>query len=367
MVIALVIGIIQIILFLGHFVVYKTVVQFLHITSPQALLWTRVVFIVLSVSFVLASLVAFRWYGPWVRALYIPAAVWLGTLYWLFLASLLAWTTHWLARASSANLNTGAVGIGLLALAVIISTYGVWNSYQTRVRHITVRIDNLPQSWQGRRAVLVADTHLGNFRNTRFSVKVAALIKQQQPDIVFIPGDFYDGTPEDYTRLAQAFGSISAPLGVFLAPGNHEEFGDANPLFKALRNAGITVLDNKLELVDGVQIIGVAYAATTTDQNQHAVLENLSPNQELPSILIKHAPTLIASAQEAGIDFQVSGHTHLGQVYPIKYITKALYGQFYYGLTKLDTTQVLTTSGVGTWGPPQRVGADPEIVVITFE
>ncbi len=367
MLIALFISIIQIILFLGHFIVYKTVVRFLHITNPGPLLWTRIIFIVLSLSFIAASSIAFRFYGPVVRAFYIPAAIWLGTLYWLVIASVVAWILHSAIKSSSLNINTSYIAISLLVIALLVSAYGVWNSYQTKVREVTITIEGLPEQWKGKKAVLVADTHLGNIRNVKFSLKAADLISKQKPDIVFIPGDFYDGTPENFRKLAEAFGKITSTYGVFMAPGNHEEFGDSSPFLEGLREAGVTVLDNEKKTVEGLQIVGVNFSNTVTAEGQHTVLEQLDLDPNIPSILIKHAPTLIDSAERAGVDLQVSAHTHLGQVWPLRYITKAIYGKFHYGLQKLNSTQVYTTSGIGTWGPPQRVGTNSEIIVITLQ
>lgn len=365
--IAVFILVIQTILFLGHLFVYKTFVRFFGISSPTHLWWARVVFALLSISFVLASLVAYRFYGPIARGFYYSAAVWLGTLYWLFWASILAWAALLVSKVVIPGKNVAFVGVVLLVAALAVSVYGVWNSYQTKVRHYTVKIENLPEQWKGRKAVLVADTHLGHVRNAGFAKKVSALIQAQSPDIVFIPGDFYDGPPTDYKKAALPFGRITAPLGVFFAPGNHEEYGDSSNMFQGLQEAGVHVLRNQMQIVDGLQVIGVDYHSTTTGEGEQQVLDTLHINPTVPSILIKHVPSHIDVAERAGVSFQVSGHTHLGQVYPLVYVTKRIFGQFYYGLKKFNATQVLTTSGAGTWGPPQRVGTSSEIAVITFE
>ena len=359
--------IIQFILFLGHYLVYKTVVRFFGVTDAGHLWWIKVVFVVLSISFLLASIVTYKFYGPIGRIFYTASAVWLGTLYWLFFASVLSWVVFGLAKLVTPGIDVSSVAMGLVILALLTSAYGVWNSYQTKIRQVTVKLNNLPEQWKGRKAVLVADTHLGNVRNVGFSEKVAKLVEAQKPDIVLIPGDFYDGPPTDFAATAMPFGKIKSTFGTYFAPGNHEEFGNSNPLLSALSNAGVHVLNDQMEVVDGLQIIGVGYGSTARAETQHQILENLNIDINVASILIKHAPTHIDVAEREGITFQVSGHTHLGQVYPMKYITQAVYGQFYYGLKKLNTTQVLTTSGVGTWGPPQRVGTSSEIVVITFE
>lgn len=354
---------VQLTLFFGHFIVYKTFVKFFQITHPQNLLYTRLIFVLLSISFLVASSLAYKFYGSFGRSTYTAAAVWLGTLYWLVWASLFAWIFYFLLPYPTSL----KVGQGLFILALLVSTYGVWNSYQTKVRHITITLPNLPAEWQNKKAVLVSDTHLGNVRNLEFSEKIAKLVEAQNPDLVLIPGDFYDGPPADYEELAVPFGKIKSTYGVYFAAGNHEEFGDAGPLLNAISKSGVKVLNNQMENVSGLQIVGVGYGATVNKDSQKSILKSLNLDPKLPSILLKHAPTHIDTAEAAGISLQVSGHTHLGQVYPFRYLTKKIYGKFHYGTSSLNNTQVITTSGAGTWGPPQRVGTNSEIVVITFK
>lgn len=360
-------SVLQILLFLTHFFVYKTFVRFFAINQPSSLWWARAVFFILSICFLLVSTIAYRYYGPIIRGLYAAAAIWMGTFYWLIFASLLSWLTYGIGRILLPGKNLSIVGVVLFALALLTSAYGLWHSSQIKVVEVSVKLDNLPTQWRGKRAVLVADTHLGNFRNLKFAHKVSNLISAQNPDIVFIPGDFFDGPPADYAKLAAPFGKINSRFGVFFAAGNHEEFRDTNPLLSALRAAGVKVLDNQMENVDGLQVIGVGYGATVDPKSQIAILSGLKISPNTPSVLIKHSPAHIEAAEQAGISLQVSGHTHRGQVYPLEKITKKIYGKFYYGLNRLNTTQVFTTSGVGTWGPPQRVGTNSEIVIITFE
>lgn len=367
MIIAIFILVAQSLLFLVHFFIYRTVVHFFGITQAGQLALTKVVFVVLSLSFFIASILAFRFYGLWVRAIYIPAVVWLGTLFWLFWASVFGRLIETIGKAVLPGKDFSRVGIGLILVALVVSAYGVWNSYQTRVKQVMVSMPNLPKAWQGRRAVLVADTHLGNVRNAGFSKKIAGLISAQKPDIVLVAGDFYDGTPENYRLLSEAFGQISSRFGVYFAPGNHEEFRDNTEMLSEMAKSNIKILNNKMEVVDGLQVVGVSYMATNRAEGEKKILEGLGINPKVASVLINHVPRHIPVAEEAGISLQVSGHTHNGQMFPINLITRLVYGKFYYGLNTSGALQVLTTGGAGTWGPPQRVGTNSEIVVITFE
>jgi predicted MPP superfamily phosphohydrolase len=163
------------------------------------------------------------------------------------------------------------------------------------------------------------------------------------------------------------FKNMKAPQGVFFITGNHEEFGDSTAFINAVKSVGIrTLVDEKTE-VDGVEIIGVDYH-NASDKKQFAhILSKLAIDKAKPSILLKHEPKDIDVARDAGISLQISGHTHRGQLWPFEYMAKLVYKGFSYGLKSLGTTQVYVSSGVGTWGPPMRVGTDGEIVVFTLK
>lgn len=360
-------GIIQTILWLGHLLIYKTYIKFIGFGVDTHLGLIRLLFFLLSIFFLSASLVSNSFYGPLARFFYSTAAVWLGTLYWLFLASVLIWILYSFSRLFSFQLPLSFLSFGLFFLALIISAYGVWNSFQIKVKEVPVTLKNLPQQWKGKKAVLVADTHFGSVRNASFGRKVAAVIAKQKPDIVFHAGDFFDGPIIDYVAAAKSLENIPSTYGTYFATGNHEEFRDKTPLVNAIKTANIRVLDNEIITLDGLQIIGLDYKDTINSEDQRRILEGLKLDRSLPSIVIKHVPSNIEVAQEAGISLQVSGHSHRGQVQPMEYITKKLFKGFHYGLNSLGDTQVFTTSGVGTWGPPQRVGTNSEIIVLIFQ
>ena len=361
--IAIFISVVQVILFSAHYFVYKIFTLIFGITGGGSLLFARVGFFLLSISFMSASMFNYWFYGAFGRAIYKIAAVLLGTFYWTIFAAFGASLLYIILGLSFA----GTVGQILMFGAIPVSIYGLINSHITRVTLVNIKIPNLPQTWMGKKAVLVGDTHFGSYWNLGFAEKMVKIINEQNPDIVFFPGDFYDGPPADYEALAKPFTNIKAKHGIYLCAGNHEEFGDPSPFFVALRKAGIKVLDNELATVDGVQIIGIGFHMGQKPERQTELFKKIGVNINMPSILLKHEPSHIETAEQFNISLQVSGHTHKGQMWPLNNITKKIYGKFHTGLNKLNTTQVYTTVGAGAWGPPQRVGNHPEIVVMTFE
>ena len=127
------------------------------------------------------------------------------------------------------------------------------------------------------------------------------------------------------------------------------------------------MLSNEKVEVDGLQIIGVPYRNATQGGHFASVLHGIRLDRDRASILLTHAPDHPEVAEAAGVSLQLSGHTHLGQFIPWSWMARRIYRQFVYGLSRIGKMQVFTSSGAGTWGPPLRLGSNPEIVVLEFE
>ena len=361
------IAIIQTILFLGHWFLYRTAVDFWRLAGTPFEGKLRLALGLLSVSFVAASLLAFRFYNMIVRLFYTAAAVWLGFLNYFFLAACSSWIAYGFFRVAGLGVNRGMLATFLFSIALVVSIYGVVNAWSTRVRRISIRLPNLPESWRGRMAALVSDTHLGHVRNLRFIRRIVAKITRLKPDLVFIAGDLYDGTAADARGLAQALRQLSAPQGAYFVTGNHEEFRDHAQYVAAMAEAGVRVLNNEKINLDGLQIIGVHHRDSVNPAHFRSILQHAAIDRTRPSILLVHTPDRTKITEEEGISLQLCGHTHRGQLFPFSWITARIYGPLVYGLTKIGNLQNFTSSGAGTWGPPLRVGTTPEIVLLQFE
>jgi predicted MPP superfamily phosphohydrolase len=359
--------VIQLILFAGHASLYETIVYFGPVKSDPALLYLRIALAVLSVTFVTASLLAFRYSNVLVRIYYTLAAAWLGIFSFLFFASCVLWLVYGAASLVGFHPNKQNWAIAFLAAALLMSAYGIINAAATRVKRITVKLDNLPDVWHGRTATLVSDVHLGHVRNLGSIRRLVAEVGRLKSDIVFITGDLYDGTAADFDGLAAPWSAVSVPLGQYFVLGNHEGFTDSTRYLKAVSSAGIRVLNKDKVEIDGLQLIGVHYHDATQAEHFRSVLQAIGIDRNRPSILLTHAPDHVPVSAGEGVSLQLSGHTHGGQFFPFNLFVKGIYGPFSYGLKRLGTLQVYTTYGAGTWGPPMRVGTDPEIVLIRFE
>lgn len=359
-------SVVQFILFLTHFFIYETWTFAAPGNEATALL-LKVTVGILSVSFLGTSLLAFRYTNPILRALYRIAAVWLGIVSFLFFAAGASWVVFGVTQLAGVGVNFHGIVKVLYAVAVLSGVAGVLNAGWTRIRRITVRLENLPETWRGRTAALVSDLHLGHVRNGSFLRRIVAKVMRENPDAVFLAGDLYDGTAIDAAKAAEPLRDLRAPHGTYFVAGNHEQFGDDSRYLQAVSNAGVRVLHNEKVDADQLQIVGVPYNYASRDEHFQKVLRQIGVDRNRASILLTHAPDRPHIAEREGISLQVSGHTHVGQFYPWTWMARRIYRQFVYGLSRIGKMLVYTSSGAGTWGPPLRLGSSPEIVLLQFE
>jgi predicted MPP superfamily phosphohydrolase len=359
------IAVFQSVLFLTHFFIFETWTALPAGNDPPPA-WFALSLILLSVSFLAASLLALRYTNALLRVFYRISAVWLGLVSFLSFAAALSWVIFGAVRLAGLNVSFHLTVEVLYGAAALMALCGVINAGWTRVRRIPIKLDRLPEAWRGRQAALISDLHLGHVRNGSFLQRIVKKVMKAKPEIVFIAGDLYDGTTIDARKAAEPLRELRAPQGVYFVAGNHEQFGDDSKYLQAIAAAGVRVLHNEKVEADGLQIAGVPYNHTTRDEHLRAVLQQIAVDQNRASVLLVHAPDRPHIAEQAGISLQLSGHTHLGQFYPWSWMAKRIYRQFAYGLSRIGRMQIYTSSGVGTWGPPLRLGSNPEIVLLQF-
>ena len=358
---------IQLVLFITHYFLYQTWTFGLPPGGSPEKLWIGLILGLLSISFVTASTLAFSYTNTPVRVLYRIAAVWMGFLSFLFVAAIVSWITYAITSTAGIILNFHHLVRALSAVGLAFGLYGLFNASHTRITRARIQLENLPEAWRGRKAALVSDIHLGHVRNGSFLRRLVGKILKEEPDAIFIAGDLYDGTAIDAASAAAPLSRLTAPQGVYFVAGNHEQFGDDTKYLNAVAAAGVRVLKNERVTVDGLQIVGVPYNSATSRRDLASVLSEVPLDRDRASILITHAPDHPHIAEAAGFSLQLSGHTHLGQFIPWSWMARRIYRQFVYGLSRIGRMQVFTSSGAGTWGPPLRLGSNPEIVVLEFE
>ena len=361
------VSIIQAFLFLVHIALYATWTFFWGAPDFSRAVDLRIALAVLSVSFVAASLLAHQYFNPMVRAIYTVASVWLGLLSFFFLAACACWIVYGVPLLFGVHVEKHSLAAVCFGLGLLAGIAAIVNAAWTRVVRVTVKLPNLPAAWRGRTAALVSDLHLGHVRNAGFLRRIVRKLSRLHPDVLFIPGDLYDGTAVDLAQLAKPWAEFSAPLGAYFITGNHEQFSSPSKYLDAVRQSGIRVLENEKIILDGLQVVGVHYHDSTNVERFRSILRQAALDRNVASILLVHNPNRLPVAAEAGISLQLSGHTHLGQYFPFTAVVSRIYGKYAYGLNRFGDLAVYTSCGAGTWGPPMRLGSNPEIVLIQFE
>jgi predicted MPP superfamily phosphohydrolase len=358
---------VQAFLFLVHLFLYETWTFSPEGSAVGSVFAARLAFGLLSICFVTASLLGFRYNNPAVRVLYSLSATWIGFLTFFFGGAVASWLIFTLGWFAGFSWNFHRIVEILFTIAAVTGISGLFNARWTRITRTTVRLPDLPATWRGRRAALVSDLHLGHVRNGSFLRRIIAKILKERPDAVFIAGDLFDGMAIHLPEAAEPLKQLAAaPYGAFFVAGNHEQFGDDSKYLKAVAVTGVRVLSNEKVDIDGLQIIGVPYLHATEPRHFSSVLHAIGVDRHRASILLTHAPDHPEVAAEAGVSLQLSGHTHSGQFFPWIWVARRVYKQFAYGLSRIGEMFVITSSGAGTWGPPLRLGTNPEIVLIEF-
>jgi len=357
---------VQIVLFLASWFVYETWTAFQAGPDPPGITWLEIAVAVLSVSFVVASLLALRYSHFVVRLLYRMASAWVGILNYLLWAAGACWVLYVIGRLTGFSLPHPAVAAIVFGVAVATGFYGMINARWLHVRRVEVKLQNLPESWHGRVAALISDVHLGPVNGRGFMRRLVRKLIALGPDIVFVTGDLFDGTAIDVAAAAAPWRDLSPALGTYFVTGNHEEFSDPAKYLEAVSSSTIKVLNNEKVTVDGLDLVGVPYWASTRPDYLRSVLQRSGVARKRATVLLSHSPHALDVAESAGVSLQLSGHTHGGQFFPFTWLTRRIFGAYTYGLHAFGRLLVYTSSGAGTWGPPLRVGTRPEIVLIAF-
>ncbi|MDR3519514.1 MAG: metallophosphoesterase [Candidatus Pacebacteria bacterium] len=362
--IAIFVLVISIFLGLMHLIIYEALISLFTLSTTGQLI-LGIILVVLCFSFVLSSVFNFNFNNLFTRIYYRISAAWLGMAFYLFLVSCLYVLALSVLPTSSVSILNN-FGILFFALAVVVSIYGFFHARNILIKNVNIVLPNLPKGWEGKKAVFISDIHLGAVNGENFAKKIVTKINELNPEMVLIGGDLYDGVKVNELAIVKPFADLHPTLGTYFVTGNHEEFRDNSLYLKAIRNIGISVLTNEILTINGLQLVGVDDRDSINAEKFKVILENLKIDKNKPTILLKHQPLQLDIAEKAGINLQISGHTHKAQVFPLNISTHFIFKGYDYGFRMLKKMAVYTSSGVGTWGPPLRVGSDSEIVVLTF-
>ncbi|TXS53038.1 metallophosphoesterase [Streptomyces sp. uw30] len=251
------------------------------------------------------------------------------------------------------------------AAAVGTVGYGTYDVLRgPKVKRVTVPLAKLPRAAHGYRIAVVSDIHLGPILGRGFAQKVVDTINATQPDLIAVVGDLVDGSVKDLGPAAAPLAGLRARHGAFFVTGNHEYFSGAEQWVDEVRRLGLRPLENARTELPHFDLAGVNDVAGESEGQGPDFAKALGDRDKARAcVLLAHQPVQIHDAVDHGVDLQLSGHTHGGQLWPGNLVAN-LANPTLAGLERYGDTQLYVSRGAGAWGPPTRVGAESDITVI---
>jgi predicted MPP superfamily phosphohydrolase len=312
------------------------------------------------------------------RALAWPASVWMGFAFFLLALLILSDFSWLLLGMASTGAANGAAGAAALRAVVVVGLAGVASAVGLQaalrgplLRRLEITLPRWPQALDGFRIVQLSDLHLGPILDRRFAHSLVERCAALQPDLIVITGDLVDGKVERVGAEVAPLAALQARHGVFFITGNHDHYSGADAWVAWIRGLGIQVLRNErvsigtdaafFELA-GVEDHHAHLVSSRHREDADAALAGRDPSRAV--ILLAHDPATFPAALRLGVDLQLSGHTHGGQIWPFEYLVR-LSTPYVAGHYSVNGSQLYVSRGTGFWGPAMRFRAPAEITEIT--
>lgn len=292
------------------------------------------------------------------RPLSIIAYTGFGFSVYLLLA---AAVTHVLC--ATAGIAPRVAAMAGVAAALLTVAYGLVHVARGPVvKRVRIPLAKLPAASDGYTIVQLTDVHIGRVLGRRFAADVVAKVNALAPDLIVITGDLIDGRLEELRAHVEPLRALRARDGVYAVTGNHEYYWNAGAWLEHLRSLGLHILRNQhVRIADSLDLAGVDDSSATEDVPRAVA----GHDPALPLVLLAHHPRTVLRAVDAGVDLQLSGHTHGGQLLPLGWLSR-LFDPRVAGLGRFGATWLYVSEGTGFWGPPMRVGTSSEITHLTL-
>jgi len=285
------------------------------------------------------------------RTLYTLASAWMGVFFLLFAALLIyeAVRLIWPLPPMTAGLVIIFI-VSLLTLGAVINDLFLYE------RQVEIPLANLEKEV---RIVQLSDLHIGTIKDKAFLQRVVKRTNAAKPDLVVITGDLVDGSAPLHHGMFDALNGLEAPA--YFVTGNHEEYEGVEHVSEILNETKVTILQDEMIKTNGLQLAGVGYAHDK--ERLRKVLPTLNLDPTRPIVLLYHVPEGMDQARTNNVALMLSGHTHDGQIWPFSLLVRMAFPHIK-GLYEKDGMYHYVSPGVGTWGPPMRLGSRNEIVVL---
>ncbi|MCL2742204.1 MAG: metallophosphoesterase, partial [Oscillospiraceae bacterium] len=338
--------------------------------------WFWAAYITLASTFILPNLLPANAFTAYIRHV---GDFWLGIFFYSFLMLLsvdvVRLAVSFVSKVLSREVAYGpafqlALGAVVALSTLSLTAYGTVHAKRIKVHQYDVRIGKEAAGLTELRVALISDLHLGTQYGHDEVRKIRLLLDEAEPDILIMAGDIFDGNLNavpHINKVMDEFLAMDYRYGIYAVLGNHDAGRTVGGIVGFLADAGVTLLQNEARVIDGAFVLAGmndrspigGQGVGRTDIGR--VLEGA--DRSMPILMIDHQPTKFAESSAAGVDLLLCGHTHKGQIFPISLITGAMYPSDY-GYYASDGLQVVISSGIGTWGPPMRIGSDSEIAII---
>jgi len=268
------------------------------------------------------------------------------------------------ARAQAILVTLAALAAGGIGLMSALRPPGL--------RRVELELERWPAALDGFRIVQISDIHIGAMIGRRFAEQIVERVNALDPDLIAVTGDLVDGTPRDLASDVAPFAHLRAGHGVFFVTGNHDYYSGADPWIAHVRDFGWRVLRNERVAIDrgngGFDLAGVDDHRADLFGGDHGedvprAVAGRDPDRAV--VLLAHDPSTFKKACQLGVDLQISGHTHGGQIWPFGYFVR-LVVTFLAGEYERNGAKLLVSRGTGYWGPPMRLGSPAEILEIAL-
>jgi hypothetical protein len=369
--------------------IYSLVNYYIYIRGMQALpegmafkSWYPWIFLFLSASYIIGRFLERVWISPVSTFFTFTGSFWLAFMIYFLMAvvviDIVRIVIFFIPAKPGFMINNYAdfkkyLFLVVVAVTGIIVLAGHINALTPRVKRVDIRIDKKAGATKTLHIAAASDIHMGTLVGPRRTAKLVKMINERNADLILFAGDIVDEdlAPVIKYDLGRSLLKLKAPLGVYAITGNHEYIGGADAAVSYLEEHGIKMLrDTSIKINESFYLAGrndrdSKRFSAKERKNLAAVLEGV--DLSLPVIMMDHQPFNLQQVADAGVDFQLSGHTHHGQLWPFNYITNAIY-ELSWGYKKKDNSHFYVSSGYGGWGPPVRSGNRPEIldIYITF-
>jgi len=310
---------------------------------------------------------------PWIRLVTVPSGLWMGLAFLCVVLLGLSDAASLLVAASITRDHVSLRAVSVATVAGLVVAIGFPRALRPpSIRRVEVPLARWPAALDGFRIVQISDIHIGPILGRGFASALVAKVNALDPDLIAVTGDLVDGHTSLIADEVAPFGALRAKHGVFFVTGNHDYYSDARAWVEEVRKLGFNVLRNeraRIRVGSGeFDVAGVEdHRAHQVDphwrEDVDAALQDRDPN--VPVVLLAHDPTTFRIARTRGVDLQLSGHTHGGQIWPfgllVRIVVPWLAGLYHDGAATLYVSR-----GTGFWGPPLRLGAPAEITELVL-